>query len=257
MRIASLAPARRSVPFVMQAVFVAGACAAIACDADDPDPAERQATGMAVVNGLPPNGEGADSPPLRYFGGPVQLRPQVYLVFWGPRWQTDAAHLQAKGQVVETFQALPGSNYNNLLTQYFAADGKFIRNDVYLKAALIDSSTPPGGLGLGIELAGVPVPPGQIRDAALRALSDRGIGVEPGITQVLVFPQQGSTYTATSGDGICGQHAWVSASSLAYGFVKWLHLHRLHALRRPRRSPGIPAHRGDADSVRLGPVLRR
>jgi uncharacterized protein with LGFP repeats len=218
MTIAFLTRARAFAPLVMHALFVT---AAIACDADGDEPAESEATGAAVVNSLPPNGEGADAAPLRYFGGPVQLRPEVYLVFWGPKWQTDAAHLQAKGQVVDTFQALPGSNYNNLLSQYFVADGRFLRNDVYLRAALIDSTTPPAGLGLGIELDDVPVPPAQIRDAALRALADRGLQVKHSRTQVLVFPQQGSTYTLTSGGDICGQHSWVSSIGLAYGFAKW------------------------------------
>src|SRR6185295_2994110 len=117
-------------PLVMQVLLVTGAC-----DADSDQLAEDEAAATAVVNSLPPNGEGDDAAPLRYFGGPVQLHPEVYLVFWGPKWQTDGVHLQAKGQIVETFQALPGSSYNNLLSQYFAADGRFIRNDVFLRAA--------------------------------------------------------------------------------------------------------------------------
>lgn len=78
---------------------------------------------------------------LRWHGGPVQRHPRVYIIFWGPRWSTGAVHRAVRTIVVKTIQALRGSSYQHLLTQYYDRAGH-ITGDVRLAGVWHDRTTP-------------------------------------------------------------------------------------------------------------------
>ncbi len=82
--------------------------------------------------------------------GSVQLRPKAYLIFWGPNWKDSSGNLTKAGQIVEKyFSDVGGSNFENILTQYYMqmSDGSlsYIPSTLQYAAnqAWIDTSKPP------------------------------------------------------------------------------------------------------------------
>jgi len=88
---------------------------------------------------------------VAYQGGPVQLHPTSYLIFWGPSWQDDFGALNAVGQDVENYFAdMGGTPYENILTQYCDAQRRCVANTHELDGVWIDTSRPkpdPGCIG--------------------------------------------------------------------------------------------------------------
>jgi hypothetical protein len=78
----------------------------------------RRAYASPVVLG--PAGEG--TPPLVFQHGFVQQHPKIYLVFWGPKWDSDTTHSATRAQAIATLSTLAGGKYNNILTQYHNPD---------------------------------------------------------------------------------------------------------------------------------------
>jgi hypothetical protein len=193
--------------------------------------------GLAAAN-LPPNGEGV--PPLAFQGGWVQYHPKVYLVFWGPKWN-EAPHAAAKAEVEKVFDNLAGSAYNNVLRQYNNQSDDpngYVHNDVSHEGTWVDSDPPPDGLLMGLE--NVPVAT-SLEAEAIRAVDhwrfdrDSEGRLKPDSElknfQVLIFPQQGSTYaplTIPLASGpveipidACGMHSYSPAKKLAYAYVRY------------------------------------
>jgi hypothetical protein len=59
---------------------------------------------------------------LHYYGGPVQNEPRLMLIFFGKEWEAGSA-LARRHELEATAEGLPGSGYQNLLTQYSSIDG--------------------------------------------------------------------------------------------------------------------------------------
>jgi hypothetical protein len=61
---------------------------------------------------------------LNYYGGPVVLKPSVYLIFWGPQWGNGATdgnqvkESQTATYVQDFFKGVGGSPWLNSVTQY-------------------------------------------------------------------------------------------------------------------------------------------
>lgn len=192
--------------------------------------------GLAAAN-LPPHGEGV--PPLVFQGGWVQYHPKVYLVFWGPKWAQDQAHIEAMTKTREVFDNLAGSSYNNVLRQYTnqtADPNGFVHNDVQLMGTWNDPTTPGDGLFMGLENA-EPLNAGvgaELQDEAVNAHSHWNLPADKNI-QILIFPQQGSTYgnlmvpSPSGGPPIifsfmnqaCGMHTYEPDHQIAYAFVRY------------------------------------
>jgi hypothetical protein len=161
---------------------------------------------------------------IDFHGGWLQYHPRVYLVFWGPKWLSDTTHQRVQAKVEDTFRALAGSHYNNILTQYSdqTSDPEaHVHNDVQLVDSMIDTSVPTAGLFIGVENLGG----GEIKDEAVKAFHHWGLSADRNI-QILVFPQQGSTYREVLGFSLmnaCGMHTYApeSTSQLAYGWIKY------------------------------------
>jgi hypothetical protein len=146
---------------------------------------------------------------LVWHGGPVQHHPQLYLVFWGPSWQTNPAHTVLKRALETLFGSLAGGQYNNLLTQYRDSRSdpeSYVHNDVWVAGEWLDPAAPPGATAItsvsveqevGRALAAHPCHAGSGTSAGWCPSSDM---------QVMVFPQQGTRY---GGDllGECGMHS--------------------------------------------------
>src|SRR6185503_7442640 len=205
-------PCRKLVHRIIQASFAIGACASVACVGlgDERDPSVSR---IESEVGLPPNGEGAGYP--FKFDGTVQVRPKVHLLFWGPKWHTDGQHANVVTKIVDTFRALPGSHYNNILTTYG------VDNSVELVGYAFDERTPPTLVGIGIDEIAEKA---EALDAALRAMTEFGWHTDGVNTQVIIFPQQGTSYFDLDpfpGLGFCGVHSWAKFHTFAYALVKW------------------------------------
>lgn len=173
----------------------------------------------------------------------VQHHPKVYLVFWGPKWDNDTATIST---IEQTFQALAGSSYNNVLSQYTDSplssgdsaapspadyeNGDYVHNDVELMTGpgapfprVIDTSSPPGGIDIGVE-----TPTGVFWGAQIRNEADKEIAANRWSvnqdSQVIVFPQEGTTYnTLTNPQSWCGMHVFntTAANHYAYALVQY------------------------------------
>ena len=219
---------RRVVAIVLLIVgaTVSGPSHSVSVAAAAPNPA-------AAVAGLPKNGPG--TPPLTWHGGWVQDDPQVYLVFWGPKWASDPEHQRVIATMEQAFQNLAGSQYNNVLRQYIDADqvGKVAGkeyNRVRHMGTWVDTDTPINGLFIGVEgLMG-----GEIKDEAAKASAHWGLPANRNV-QILVFPEQGSTYRKVALPNpippnvpvlvdlmdACGMHSYHAGLSLPYGWVRY------------------------------------
>ncbi len=63
------------------------------------------------------------SPPrLQYHGGTIQNEPHLMLVFLGEEWESGSA-LSLRHELEATAESLPGSSYQEILTQYSGLDG--------------------------------------------------------------------------------------------------------------------------------------
>jgi hypothetical protein len=176
----------------------------------------------AATKVLPYNAGGeSEKPPLALYNAisvrdapVVQHDPHVYLIFWGPAWKTDKDKVIP--QVKSTFAALHASAYNNVLTQYHDYQGN-IHNDVRVAASIIDATTPPSNLDIGFETDFGVWNNAQIRHEADKEIAARHWQVNRD-SQVIVFPQKGSTYAY--GANFCGVHSYDSTASSAYAYAE-------------------------------------
>jgi hypothetical protein len=169
------------------------------------------------------------TPTLTWHGGPVQHHPRIYLLFWGPAWQSDPVQASAQSELVALFNSLAGGQYNNLLTQYGDHSGDpepYVHNDVAVAGVWTDAQTTPAGLALAsmpikIELnAALAAHPctAQRRQGPQQSGSTGPTGwcVTPD-AQFMVLPQQGTRYSGDLAGG-CGVHS--SYRSGAYPSTK-------------------------------------
>jgi len=89
--------------------------------------------------------------------GFVQRTPQVYLIFWGPNWQTDPGQEASANYLISFFKGLgqqPGDTWSAVASQYNDPQGfPAVTGSVYM-GAWNDTSTPPSDVtqsGLGSE----------------------------------------------------------------------------------------------------------
>lgn len=79
------------------------------------------------------------APPLTWRGGPVQHNPIVYLVFWGPKWNSLPASLRSDLQAM--YGNMNGNGYQDILTQHYDSKGQ-ISGTVRFGGMWIDNTAP-------------------------------------------------------------------------------------------------------------------
>ncbi|MHB1596038.1 MAG: ricin-type beta-trefoil lectin domain protein [Streptosporangiaceae bacterium] len=86
---------------------------------------------------------------LTYHGGPVQTSPHIYLVFWGPNWQSNSAQKASAKYLTNFYKGLgvtPQDSWSTITSQYVAGnthpsfDGSVYMGNYY------DSTVPPKGV---------------------------------------------------------------------------------------------------------------
>jgi len=158
---------------------------------------------------------------LTYHGGAVQQHPRVYLLLWGPKWQTDQAEQNSAAYLRSFYSGLgvePQDTWSAITSQYpdragFPAFGR----SVYV-GAFNDTSTPPAGTT-------------QAQFAAEAAAFAKKHGLKTGLTedQIVVATQSGtcpngfaagcpggSNYCAWHSSIVGGAHDGLTYTNLPY-----------------------------------------
>jgi len=78
-------------------------------------PSHRGGPAAGRSSGANVNPLTSSAPRLRYWGGLVQNEPRLVLVFMGKQWEND---LTLRHELEATAESLPGSTYQQILTQY-------------------------------------------------------------------------------------------------------------------------------------------
>jgi hypothetical protein len=151
----------------------------------------------------------SSSSALVWHGGPVQHHPRLYLLFWGPSWQTDPAQGATKHTIETLFSSLAGGQYNNLLSQYSDSRSDpeaYVHNDVQVLGEWLDPAAPPGGSAITLDSLVHEVETALAADVCHSGSgSTAGWCISPD-AQFMVFPQQGTRYGGAL-IGNCGYHA--------------------------------------------------
>lgn len=153
---------------------------------------------------------------LPYHGGQVQHSPKVYVVFWGPSWQTDTGEEAAAAYLLSFYQGLgTGSDtWSTITSQYGDGSGMPAFSGAVLAGSAIDTSTPPAEV--------------TPDDLAAEAVAADGT-VDTANSQVVVASQSGTCFS----DGFAGSScqpvpamycAWHSAATYSGGELSFTNL---------------------------------
>jgi hypothetical protein len=87
--------------------------------------------------------------PVTWQGGPVQHTPHVYLLLWGPNWQTDSNQEASAAYLGNFFSGLgnaqPADNWSTVTSQYADGTGAPGFSGLVYEGAFNDTGTPPTG----------------------------------------------------------------------------------------------------------------
>jgi len=130
----------------------------------------------------------------------VQTEPELYVIFWGPWWQTPSGQ-HVSGQTMNLLNSLRGSAYADILTQYYQVteqgQREYITNNWRVQGSWVDSSDPrPLGINYEESKSLHPIQ-AIIANAVTPELLAHHITPTPNTT-VLVFPQTGKPGSSTN-----------------------------------------------------------
>jgi serine protease len=131
-------------------------------------------------------------------GGAVQTSPRIYLVLWGPSWNTNGDPNGVANRLHYFYQGLGGSNYANALKQFSGSTGAFTNPTGQYKGWIRDTSS-------------VPAQPtkAQVQAAAVRAaqrLNDFNYNA-----QYVIATPWGVVDQYATAQSFCGWHDWTYA----------------------------------------------
>jgi Ricin-type beta-trefoil lectin domain/Putative Ig domain len=150
---------------------------------------------------------------LSYGGGPVQTTPHVYLLEWGPWWQTSAA--DAASSYLENFYeglgVQPDDTWSTTTSQYSDGSGSPSFKGSVFAGVFVDTSTPPTS-----------VTPDDLAAEAISVVSKAKI-TDLTDAQIVVAAQSGTCFsdgfagscgTASSTGSYCGWHDYAVGGGL-------------------------------------------
>jgi hypothetical protein len=128
---------------------------------------------------------------LAYHGGALVLRPDVFVIFWGNEWTTDAEHLAAAQSILALYQQLGSSAYACAWHEYEVPG--MVYGDGTFNGFEIISSAPPN-----------PLPDSSIQ---ARILTEVAAGRAPSVSSdrvYVVVPSKGTVVRTPDGSTGCG-----------------------------------------------------
>jgi hypothetical protein len=167
---------------------------------------------------------------VSYHGGPVQHSPRVYLVFWGPTWNTNATSQQVEAYLISFYRGL-GQTSNNgwsaTVSQYGDSSGHHpVFGTSLLAGSHVDTSKPPSS-----------VTAGNLGNEASKALSFFRI-TNTNDAEIIIASQSGTcfappvkgadTFAGNCGkprtSGYCAFHDYVSGFRNHSQYLPWVNL---------------------------------
>ncbi len=148
-------------------------------------------TGSLAEPGLPP--PVAKEGPVKYFGGPVEVEPALFLIFWGKNWQKEPGQA-LKAELLKMYEGLGESTYQKILTQYDSPGGRVASGPNIESIVEENSVTAPTGVNSK-----------KIKEEAEkeRELAGSKKNMDD---QYVVLPAPGSTYENGFDNNFCGYH---------------------------------------------------
>jgi hypothetical protein len=183
---------------------------------------------------------------LTWHGGPIEHTPNVWLIFWGPNWNSDSEAVAARDVVINEFADLGHTRYENILSQYYDAAGSVAKS--LTSNVFTDSSVPPSET---THCGGAPAVDDSSLQAEVNALiSLRGLPHNDGNTTYLVFteelflsypPLRGTfeiwdpTYgcSAPGSGNYCGYHSFDTTVNQAYAAIPYPDLQNVQTCATP------------------------
>lgn len=164
---------------------------------------------------------------VTYHGGPVQITPSAFLIFWGKGWQT--TDLKASISYIKSFYAHVGDTaYQNVLTQYYQVnpDGSksYVKNVTLFadSQVWVDANDPP----VASQECGAPT----ISDAAVHAEMLHAIDAahwqrdDLNATYFIYTPPGMEISEPTWGCSnreFCADHEWIPEQHLSYAVMPY------------------------------------
>lgn len=142
-------------------------------------------------------------------GGPVQSRPRVYLVLWGPSWPTTAGDPFGVGMALHTFYSgLVNSNFVYPMSQYSGGvwGGRFTSSGVQYKGWLYDP-TPVRSVPSGSDIK-------YALERAVARTNDASTEV-----QYVIATPNGVIDLWSLNAGACGWHSWANIGGRAVTYT--------------------------------------
>jgi hypothetical protein len=220
---------------ILTALFsVFSLSAAPAVTTSTPAPHVHHLMRSMLRSGEDPAGTQRDTNPLTYSGGPVQTKPAVYLVFWGPQWlqgfASDGYTSQTMQAYIESFFGLAGGT-SWIATQTQYCQGASVGATSCAGAPSNQHVGDPVGQLKGQWTDPSPVPPTipstngadvfVLGAEALKATSQFGYDAN---ATYMIFTPPGVTESGL-GSSFCAWHADVpdpaTSQSIAFAFIPW------------------------------------
>jgi len=193
----------------------------------------RPATAPAL-RGAAPAAACAQEPDcnMTYHGGRVQHQPRVYLVFWGPKWNSDATHKSVKNYLINFYKGLglaSRDDWSRIERQYGDKTGFPLIGKSLFAAFHVDARTPPGNLSLN-NLAS---------EAGTAATSFFSIPMAAaGNVEIVIAAQSGTCFApvdssgtnfvgncgSPTGSGFCAFHSFDQSTTNSSVFLPWVNL---------------------------------
>jgi hypothetical protein len=159
-----------------------------------------------------PTGEGQ----LLCHGGPVQTTPKVYLVFWGSAWNNTTATggdpSKSQAYLIAFFQAVGGSKWANVNTQYYDPAHLHVGNPTNLYQGSWNDTT------------AVPTAPGESDIAGSAARAAAHFGDTTGNAQYIIALPKGIRPNDGFNSQYCAWHSYVNTGGklVAYTNLPYL-----------------------------------
>jgi serine protease len=144
--------------------------------------------------------------PMGWYGGNVQHTPHVYLLFWGPNWQTDPTQDAALSYTYYFFQGLGNTSqdvWSPIMNQYYDGSGSVGFSSSVLAGSLQDTSSPPYGTTQA-----------QFAAETNAVMSSFGI-TDAANAQVIIVTQPGTCPNGFAPGGCPGTHRYCAYHSYA------------------------------------------
>ncbi len=147
---------------------------------------------------------------LKYFEGPVEYEPRLFLIFWGSNWNKEPG-TTLKGLLLKFYEGVKESAYQKILTQYDSPDGRISQRPEIESQEEDDSIAAPSN----VNEAAVEKKAEEFRDitGSKKNIND----------QFIVLPAPGSTYEKgfDSETGFCGYHERLPNEYGSFDFIPY------------------------------------